>query len=250
MKLLRRQTNHRQGGYATVIHILLTAGLALLSYVLVRLNFGWLAIVLILVSKWRMFAIKIRHWPASIRANAVDIFVGFSVVMFMVVSGTQALQLLWAAIYVLWLLLVKPLSSTLWIGLQAMIAQAVMLTAIFLFWPDASTLTFVFLGWAVAYFSARHFFSAFDGTMSRAAAYSWAFFVASVAWLGGHWLIFYGPIAQPALLVTVLGYGLASIFYLQHTDKLTPNMRRQFIAVMTAAVLFIIIFSDWSDKTI
>ena len=86
--------------------------------------------------------------------------------------------------------------------------------------------------------------------MARATAYSWAFFVASIAWLSGHWLIFYGPLAQPALLLSVLGYGLAAMYYLEHKDKLTKNYKRQFIGVMVAIVLILIVFSDWSDKTI
>ena len=104
--------------------------------------------------------------------------------------------------------------------------------------------------WTVAYLCARHFLTAFDESMSRSTAYSWAFFASAIAWLSGHWLIYYGPIAQPALLLTALGYGLASMYYLEHRDKLTPALKRQFISVMGAVVLFLIVFSDWSDKTI
>jgi hypothetical protein len=251
MKLIRRQTNKKpRGGLSALVHIFLTAGLPLLAYVLIRLNFGWVAVLLIIMSKWRMLAVKIRHWPANIRANGVDLFVGIAFVIFMILSEGQALQLFWAAIYAVWLLAIKPQSTAIWVGLQALIAQALALSAIYLFWADASTFLLVFLSWTVAYICARHFLTAFDEAMSRATAYSWAFFVASVAWLSGHWLIFYGPVAQPALLLSVLGYGLASIYYLEHTDKLSNNVRRQFIAVMFTVVLFIIIFSDWSDKTI
>jgi hypothetical protein len=206
--------------------------------------------MLIVLGKWRMFAVKMRHWPANVRANAVDIFVGVSLVIFMILTDTQAIQLIWAVMYVAWLLIIKPRSTPLWVGVQALIAQAVSLVAIYLYWADASTFALVIMSWTVAYLCSRHFLTAFDEAMARATAYSWAFFVAAVAWLSGHWLIFYGPVAQPALLITVLGYGLASIYYLEHTDKLTANIRRQFIGVMTAVVLFLIIFSDWSDKTI
>lgn len=251
MKLLKRQTRNKPaGGFSTLLHVVLTAALPILAYVLVRLGFAWVAVVLIMLSKWRMFAVKARHWPANIRANAVDLFVGISFIIFMESTEVQSLQLLWSAVYAVWLLVVKPMSSALWIGLQALIAQALSLTAIFIFWSGATTFTLVFLCWSVTYLCARHFLTAFDEAMSRATAYTWAFFCASIAWLSGHWLIFYGPIAQPALLMTVLGYGLASIYYLQHTDKLSANIRRQFVAVIGIVVLFLIVFSDWSDKTI
>ena len=214
------------------------------------MDFGWVAVLLVLLSKWRMLAVKARHWPANVRANAVYIFANLSFVIFMLEANTQLLQLTFAALFALWLLFIKPQSTPLWIGIQALISQALSLVAIFLYWSDASTFWLVFMTWGVTYLSARHFLTAFDESMGRVTAYAWAFFSAAVAWLAGHWLIFYGPIAQPALLLSVLGYGLASIYYLEHIGKLTNNIRWQFIGVMTAVVLFLIIFSDWSDKTI
>ena len=250
MKLLKRQTNRKSTGYATALHIVLTAALPLLAFILVRLEFSWVAILLVFLSKWRMFAVKLRHWPANFRTNAVDIIFGVSMVIFMIVSDTQALQLLWVGIYAAWLLVIKPQSKALWVGMQALIAQAAGLSAVFLYFSDASTLALTVMTWAIAYLCARHFLSVFDEAMSRATAYTWAFFAASIGWLSGRWLIFYGPIAQPALLLTVFGYGLASIYYLEHTGKLSLSIRRQFIAIMAAVLLFLIIFSDWSDKTI
>ncbi len=76
MKLLRRQTKKGSGGYAAAVHILFTALLPLAAFVLVRLEFSWVAVLLVILSKWRMFAVKLRHWPANFRTNAVDIFVG------------------------------------------------------------------------------------------------------------------------------------------------------------------------------
>jgi hypothetical protein len=250
MKLLRRQTRKPTGGYSTLLHVVLTAIIPLLAFVLVRLDFGWLAIMLVLLSKWRMFAVKARHWPANIRANAVDIFAGLSFVTFMISTDVMSLQLFWAALYAVWLLVLKPKSSTLWVGVQALIAQMLSLVAIFYYYSESSTTLLVFLTWGVSYLCARHFLTAFDEAMSRATAYVWALFTASIAWLSGHWLIFYGPIAQPALLLSVFAYGLAAMYYLEHKDKLTANIRRQFIAVMFMVVIFLIVFSEWSDKTI
>lgn len=250
MKLLRRQTRKPRDGYATFAHIALTAIIPIVAFVLVRLGFGWVAILLVLLSKWRMFAVKARHWPANIRANAVDIFVGLSFVTFMTSTDVMSIQLLWAALYAVWLLVIKPQSTTLWVGVQALLAQMLALIAVFYYFSENSTALLVFLTWGITYLCARHFLTAFDEAMSRATSYVWAFFAASIAWLSGHWLIFYGPIAQPALLLSVLSYGLAAMYYLNHTDRLTPNIRRQFIAVMFMVVIFLIVFSEWSDKTV
>jgi hypothetical protein len=228
----------------------LTALLPIAAFLLVRLEFGGVAVLVVFLSKWRMFAVKARHWPANIRANAVDIFVGLSFVIFMASTTVMSLQLLWAALYAVWQLVVKPQSTTLWIGIQALIAQMLSLIAVFYFWSDSSTTILVLLTWAVSYLCSRHFLTAFDEGMSRATSYAWAFFASGIAWLSGHWLIFYGPIAQPALLLSVMAYGLASMYYLEHTDRLTKNMRRQFISVMFMVVIFLIVFSEWSDKTV
>lgn len=250
MKLLRRATKRRKGAFSALLHILLVALLPLLLYVFVRLEFGYIAVILVLLSKWRMFAVKPRHWLVNMRSNAVDIFVGLSVVVFMVLVSDAAVQIAWALLYTGWLLFIKPRSSALWIGGQALIAQAAALAAIFQYWSDATTSILVMLVWAVTYLCARHFLTAYDESMSRATAYVWAFFASSITWLSGHWLIFYGPVAQPALLLTALSYGLASMYYLDHKDRLTKSLQRQFISGMTIIVLFLIVFSDWSDKTI
>jgi hypothetical protein len=197
-----------------------------------------------------MFAVKARHWPAIIRANSVDMFVGVSVVIFMVSTDTMSLQLFWAAMYAVWLLVIKPQSGPLWVGVQALLGQMLSLIAIFYYFSESSTTILVLLTWGVTYLCARHFMTAFDESMSRATSYVWAFFCAGIAWLSGHWLIFYGPIAQPSLLLSVLAYGLAAMYYLEHKDRLTTNIKRQFIAVMFMVVIFLIVFSEWSDKTI
>jgi hypothetical protein len=250
MKFLRRSTKPARSRYAGFVHIAFVSAVPVLTYILVRLDFAWIAIALIILGKWRMFAVKARHWPANFRANAVDIFVSISFVLLMVLTSAQATQAIWAGLYAVWLLAIKPQSSTLWVGLQAMIGQALSLTALYLFWPESSTFVLVLLTWTVTYLSARHFLTAFDESMSRATAQAWAFFSAAIAWLSSHWLIFYGPIAQPALLLSVLGYGLAAMYYLEHKDKLSVTVRRQFVGVMAVVILFLIVLSDWSDKTV
>lgn len=248
--LLKRRQTRASGKLSHFLHFLIVGVLPILLYVLVRLEFVAFAFIVVLLSKWRMLAVKMRHWPANIRSNAVDIFVGLSTVVFMSIASTQVLQLFWVIAYAAWLLFVKPKSTELWIGLQAMIAQTMTLIAIFLIWNEASETALTFAVWGVTYLCARHFLGAFDEAMARASAYVWAFFAASLTWLTAHWLLYYKVVSQPALIITVLGYGMASLYYLRHKDRLTPGVRRQFIFLMIAILLFILIFSDWSGDII
>src|SRR5437763_99332 len=82
-------------GFSHFFHTGLTILLPLFVFVFVRLNFVGIAAVLILLGKWRMFAVKPRHWLANIQANSVDIIVSLSLLVFMAHSGTQTLQLFW-----------------------------------------------------------------------------------------------------------------------------------------------------------
>ncbi len=251
MKLLKRPQIKPTKGYGAALHILFVAVLPLLLFALVRLEFVAVAFLVVLLSKWRMFALRMRHWPASIRANAVDLMVGFSVVAFMsLADSSQLIQIAWAASYSLWLLFIKPRNSVLWIGIQAMVAQTIALVAMFMIGNEADETLLVVGSAAITYLSARHFLAAFDEAMARSTAYVWAFFCASLTWVSSKWLLYYGPISQPALIITVIGYCLAAIYYLEHKDRLKRSYITQFVGLAVTIVLFILIFSDWSGEII
>lgn len=238
------------GGFSRIVHILLLIVLPLLVFVFVRLRFYELAALLILLAKWRMLAVKPRHWLANIRANAVDITVGLSLLLFMVHSGSQMIQLLWTALYAAWLIGLKPRSDQFSVSLQALVAQSLGLTAVYLHFTEGSLYILVALSWFICYASARHFFTTFEEPMTRFLSHAWGYFAASLAWVLGHWLLFYGVIAQPTLLLSVIAFSLACIYYLQETDRLSKGLRRQLLFIMLTVVIIVMLFSDWGDKAI
>lgn len=237
-------------GFAHIFHLLLVGLLPVVVYLLVRLEFNTVALLAILLSKWRMFAINPRHWLAHIRTNAVDITASLSFLTFMIEAGSMSAQLVWLIIYELWVLWLKPASSSLLVGLQALIGQFVGLSALFIAFQDVPLYVFVVGVAAITYFSARHFFGGFEEENANLYSWIWCFFSTSLAWLLGHWLLFYGPIAQPAVLLSVIGYGLVTLYYLDETDRLSTLIQRQVLFVMIAVVVVIIAFSNWGDKVI
>lgn len=239
-----------KAGFAHFAHIALVSLLPALVFVLVRLHFAEIAVAIILLGKWRMFAVKPRHWPANVRANGVDIIVGLSVVVFMTHSGSQLVQLLWALLYGIWLLAVKPQSGALGVSVQALAGQTVGLAALFINWGDAPAYALIGLTWLVTYAAARHFLTSFEEPFSRFLAYLWAYLSAALVWVLAHWLLFYGPVAQPALILTVISLGLGSIYYLDKTDRLSVALQRQLIFVMLAIIIIVLTFSDWGDKAV
>lgn len=237
-------------GFSHFVHIFLVVLLPVLIFVLVRINFAQLAVVLIVLSKWRMFAVRPRHWLANIRANAVDIILGVSTIIFMTQTSSQLVQLIWAVAYAMWLLLIKPGTSLFAVSAQALIAEVYGLIAIFTAWAAAPTAGLVVAVWVVCASCARHFFTSFDEAHTRFLSDFWGYFGAALTWVLGHWLIFYGPIAQPALILLVLSFGLMTLYYLDHTDRLSVTLRRQFIFIMLAVIIVVLVFSDWGDKAI
>lgn len=237
-------------GMAHVFHVALNVLLPILVFIMVRLDLIGIAVALIVLSKWRMFAVKPRHWPANIRANAIDIIVGLSFLVFMTQTDSQVTQLVWTALYAAWLTFLKPQTSSLAVSIQAVVGQAVGLSALFLTFGDDSLALLVLGGWAIGYSSARHFLTSFDEPYTRFISYIWGYFSAALIWLLSHWLLFYGVISQPTLLLSVIGFGLASLYYLEKTDRLSVLLRRQIIFIVLAIIIIVLAFSDWGDKAI
>lgn len=240
------------GGLSYLLHLGLLMLLPLVLFALVQLGdtFIKLAFSIILLSKWRMFAVRLRFWPANIRANAVDIIVGLSIVLFMTHSGSEWLQLAWAVAYGIWLVFIKPGTSSLIISLQAGIGQLCGLSAIYLSWAASPLYVLVFGTGLVCYLAARHFFDSFDEQYAKLLAYGWGYFGTALAWVLGHWLLFYGVIAQPTLILSVLGYGLAALYYFGHEEKLNDMLKKQFVFVIIAVLLIILTLSSWDNKVV
>ena len=239
-------------GFSQLLHFGLVLALPAVLLVLIRLQGGFvqLALSLVLLSKWRMFAVRPRFWPAIIRANAVDIIIGLAAVLFMANSPSGYLQMLWAVLYAVWLLVVKPATGTFMVSVQAMLGQLAGLMALFLLWSNSSLFALIFVTSIICYVSARHFFDNFDEPYAKMLSYLWAYFGAALIWILGHWLLFYGLIAQPTLILSLVGYGLAVLYYFDHADKLSSGLRRQFIFIMVAMLIIILTFSDWGDKVV
>jgi hypothetical protein len=237
-------------GFAHLTHQAILVALPIAVFILVQTQFVPLAVALVILSKWRILAVRPRFWPVVVRANAVDIIFGISMVLFMAYTGSLLWQIIWAVAYGAWLIAIKPSSSTLMISAQAFLGQLAGLIALFLTWPDAPLYALVPITGVVCYLAAHHFFDNFDEPYAKFLSYLWGYFGAALVWLLSHWLLFYGLLAQPVLILSVLGYGLAVLYYFDHYRRLSIALKRQLIAVMVIIILFVLIFSDWSNKVV
>ncbi len=237
-------------GIAHFLHLALVLVLPAALFVMVRLDFVPVALSLIVLSKWRMFAVRPRFWAANIRANAVDLMVGLSIVLFMTHTDSMVIQAGWALLYAVWLLAIKPGTSVQMVTVQACLGQLAALMALYLTWADGPAVWLTLLTGLFCFLAARHFLDTFDEPYAKMLSYVWGYFGAALSWLLTHWLLFYSGLAQPTLLLSMLGYGLAVLYYLDHNDRLSKGVRRQFIFIMLAIVLVVLAFSDWGDKVV
>jgi hypothetical protein len=248
------------GGFAPILHVLYRIGLPMAVFVLVRLDIGfWLPLLIILLSKWRIFAVRPRFWPANIRANAVDLMVGVSIVVFMFEAGEMGYQAFWAAAYCFWLLFIKPSSSILYVSVQAAIGQLCGLMALFVLAGKTLDGSLANLGWTtvpigmmvliaglVCYLAARHFFDSFNEPYAKMLAYIWGYFAAATTWLLGHMLVLYpdqdGVLAHPVLLLSAIGYTLAAVYYLEHFERLSVLIKRELL-FLCGLIVFVLLAS-------
>ncbi len=232
-------------GVSTFLHFGLLLGFPVVLFILVRLDFILLACILIALSKWRMFAVRPRFWLANIRANAVDIIVALSTLVFMAQTASSSWQFVWAMGYAAWLLFLKPGSTVLYTSLQAAVAFVAGLMAVYIAWGDEPLYVLVLAIGTVCFLAARHFFDSFDEQYARLLSYLWGYFGAALMWLLGHMLIVYprqtGYVSQPLLFLGVLGVGLAAAYYLDHFDRFAGYVKRQLLFVSGGIVLLLLV---------
>ncbi len=237
-------------GALTLLHYGLLFAFPAVLFVLVRLDFIPIALILVILSKWRMFVVRPRFWLANIRANAIDIIVGVSVLAFMTQTPSASWQFVWTVLYALWLVILKPGSSVLFTSLQAFVGFFAGLMAIYLALGGEASYVLVFATGLLCYLAARHFFDSFDEPYARLLSYLWGYFGAAMVWVLSHWLLFYGLVAQPTVLLVAIGCGLATLYYLSHFDRLSALLRRQFLFIMSAAIVLVLALSNWGNKIV
>ncbi|MCE7936982.1 hypothetical protein DYH10_04330 [Candidatus Saccharibacteria bacterium CPR2] len=260
MQRIRELTNRFKLGH--FIHFSQNIIVAVLVLVLVKLGLTGVALTLVLISKWRIFAVQPRYWFVNLRANGADIIVGLSLVSILylmnqnIESENQDLILISQAIlaffYAIWLVYIKPKSSEIFVALQSICA--LFLGSIALFWvaemknlPETAVILMV---WMMALIAARHFLSSYEEPLIRAISFGWALIVAQLAWLLNRWEIVYSIsgivlISQFSIVVTVLAFYCGLAYHMEKTQKLSKPKLIKIMSGACAIILMIIILSDW-----
>lgn len=255
MNLLREL--HRKTFIGETVHALLNVLLALAVFGLVYIGDSavLIAIGLVLLSKWRVFAVRPRYWWANILANIVDITVSLSMVILMYLASKSniyvlQLQILVTVVYAIWLVAIKPRSKQGWVIVQSM-------TALFFGTWALSALAHIVPFWlivtlfyVVGYGVTRHVLSAFDEEEMSLMSMVFGLVTAEVAWLLYHWNIAYGTkdlvdfrVPQMSLVMLALGLFTFSVFISQRADNYKSWRSAEVLAptIFSVAVIFILL---------
>ena len=210
MELLK-SIKKRRTVLSEIIYYGLNIGLVVVLFVMaLTLKSPLMALVLVVLSKWRVFAVRPRHWWSNIQANMVDLIVGVSIVALMYVPTISVVsQIVLAAVYGVWLIGIKPLSKRWQMQLQAGVAIFFGTTALFSSsyeWPAFVTVLGMFI---IGYSAARHFLYSYDEERIVELSLVWGILFAELGWLAHFWAMGYGlpglePLKLPQITIIVL----------------------------------------------
>lgn len=215
----RRRSHITEFAYAA-----LNAALAIIILLVVLSTQSlWLPILLVLLSKWRVLAVRPRFWKANILANLVDIIVGLSfVVTIFYASGALWFQVGMTLAYIVWLLFIKPRSKRAFVTTQALVAVFLGVNALSTLAYALDPFFFVVGMFIIGFASFRHVLMHYDDSLTTYISLIGGLFMAELGWFGYHWLFAYSmpgagaiKIAQLAIIATLLGFLSERIYEVQ-----------------------------------
>ncbi len=241
---------------SSAVHVFLNILLGVVS-VLITVFSGtpWFGVILVLLSKWRIFAVRRRYLWVNIKSNLVDLIVGLSIVLLSYYAGTSLLPVdfILMAIYVIWLLFIKPQSSETANLIQSLIAVFLGISASTIMSANLDATVSVVLAFLIGYAASRHILaqtSSHDYTLTTLVC---GLVFAEVAWLCSSWAIIYTfgdtgiRIPQVAIILTIFAfvYNYARQAMIKYQDDF--RFRNILGPVLFAAVLvgiIVLVFSN------
>ena len=257
LKLVRRRSF-----LSEVVYMVLNIAFAVALVVVIRYTESIpLALGLVLISKWRVLAVRARYWFVNVRSNLVDLIVSVSVVLHLYAIDTSTLsdfrQLVLMGIvtllYIVWLLVIKPRSKRSYVALQAGIAIFLGTAALFTIsfsWP----VSLVVVGmWLIGYSAANHILNTYDDeTHVLFLSLAWSLVFAQLGWVAYHWTIAYSlpvvtsllvpQIAIIALLVGFIAHKAYNSFY-HHQKIRTADIILPLLFTLSVIAVLVIVFN-------
>ena len=200
---------------STMVHVFLNLLLGIGSVLITVLSGSpVLGLILVLVSKWRIFAVRARFLWLNIKSNLVDIIVGVSVVLLTYFAGPNFLPVdfILMAVYSIWLLIIKPLSSENATMIQSLFAVFLGISAATIGTAELNSIAITLLAFLIGYAASRHVLSQTSDNEFTLTTLVCGLVFAEIAWLCHSWNIIYTfgdtgiRIPQLAIILTIFAF--------------------------------------------
>lgn len=196
---------------SSLVHVILNLLLAVVSVGATVITGNFLiGLILIVVSKWRIFAVNHRYWLVNIRSSLVDFIVGVSFVLLAYAAGTTFLPVHFVLMvaYSIWLIVIKPRSTPNAAILQALIAVLMGTTTATVFAALTNSLVLVVSEFLIGFAASHHVLV--QGNSRDPSYISWivGLIFAEAGWLSCSWLIIY-TFGSTGICVSQLAMALA-----------------------------------------
>lgn len=209
--LARKSRNIASSMVHVFLNILLGVGAVLVTVLSASPLLG---LLLVLLSKWRVFAVRGRYLWLNIKSNLVDMIVGVSVVLLAYYAGASLMpvDVLLAIFYCIWLLFIKPMSSEKATLAQSLIAVFLGMSAAAIMAANLDAIVLVLLAFLVGYAASRHVLVQSSGKDFTLTTLVCGLVFAEVAWLCQSWAIIYTfgnsgiRIPQIAIILTIFAF--------------------------------------------
>ena len=209
--LARKSRNIASNMVHIFLNILLGVGAVLVTVLSASPVLG---LILVLVAKWRVFAVRGRYIWVNVKSNLVDIIVGISVVLLTYFAGGSfmAVDAILAIFYCVWLIVIKPMSSERAALAQSLIAVFLGMSASAIMAANLDTIVIVLLAFMIGYAASRHVLVQSSDKNYTLTTLVCGLVFAEVAWLCQTWSIIYTfgvtgiRVPQVAIILTVFAF--------------------------------------------
>lgn len=217
MELLK--TVKRRTFWSEVVYYGLNIGLAAVLLLIAQtIRSPYPALALVLISKWRVIAVRPRFWWANIQANLVDIIVGLGVVGLMYSVHIGALpQAILAAFYAIWLVIIKPMSRRWQVTLQSGLAIFIGVTSLMTVSYEWPLFAVVLLMALIGYSAARHVFYSYDEEKIVLLSAVLGIVFAEFGWMAYFWNRSHsgtaaGGVPQVAIILLLVSFAAEAVY--------------------------------------
>ncbi|MDO4271453.1 MAG: hypothetical protein Q4C83_00500 [Candidatus Saccharibacteria bacterium] len=255
----------KRGVVADLIHAAFNVAFAAATiFLTIVFDTPWPAVLLVILSKWRVVAVRPRYWWANFLSSLPDLTFGIGLVIISWGCGLLgqeyltlgqvtpipaiAVQVIIGIIYAIWLIAIKPQHSETMVGFQALASQFVGLTAVFFISHSLPLVLAMLLTMVVAFASARQALGIFEEKDQDLLSTVWGLLVMELAFVSWHWSVSYQltpliRVPQIAIITAAISFTAFRVYKAWHDDRRVTWDELGYPVAFTVAITCLVLFA-------